>query len=242
MLDKNDLKYSQDYTVTFSYIDNRGITRPSAIADFMQDAATVHEMNLSIMKGEGFWVLSKLKYNLKRPLFPYETVTVATWCGDVKGAIWYRNFSFHVNDELIGTGITAWVVLDRETHKIIRPTSIPNYESYLPNEKTAEKLGKIEKYNITSSEIHIVKYSDIDVNNHLNNVKAVDIIGNAIGLHNYEKEFISEIQVNYLAESYSDEELVINISKRDRNEMCIYAEYGGKSRFEAEMKLSRWKE
>jgi len=235
----NNLKYSQDYTVTFSYIDNRGITRPSAIADFMQDAATVHEIKLGILKGNGFWVLSKLKYNLKRPLLPYETVSVATWCGDVKGAIWYRNFSFHVEGELIGTGTTAWVVLDRETHKIIRPASIPSYESFLPDEKTGEKLGKIPKYDITSSGFHTVNYSDIDINNHLNNVKAVDIISNAIELHNYKDEFVSEIQVNYLAESYVGDKLIINMSKTNQNKINIYAEYGNKSRFEAEMILSR---
>ena len=241
-----NLSYSKDYIVTYSYIDNRGISRPSAIVDFMQDAATVHEKNLSILKGSGFWVLSKLKYSLKRPLLPYETVTVKTWCGAIKGAIWYRNFSFSVNDEFLGTGVTAWVILDEKTHKIMRPTSIAGYESLLPEDNiVTERLDKIEKHDSNYTESHIVSYSDIDINNHLNNVKIVDIIGNAVNLHEYKKEFISELQVNYLGESKVSDKLSIDVTKKDK-ELYIYAKKAKKEekkeeeekRFEAKALLS----
>ena len=232
------LKYSQDYTVTFSYIDNRGITRPSAIADFMQDAATVHEKKLSIVTGKinGFWVLSRLKYRLLRPLTPYETVTVTTWCGAVKGPLWYRDFSFCVNGENVGTGTTAWVVLDRATHKIVRPSSIPGYMSFLPESNNpVELLSKIEPNSTDYSAYHTVSYSDIDINNHLNNVKVIDIISNALNLQKYENEFVSELQVNYLAESYSEDKLLINVSEKEKINIYAECEDGGSKRFEAEV-------
>ena len=238
----NKLKYTHDYTVTFSYIDNRGITRPSAIADFMQDAATVHEKKLSIVSGkiDGFWVLSRLKFNLLRPITPYEVVRVTTWCGALKGPLWYRNFSFCVNDELIGTGSTAWVVLDKETHKIIRPTSIPNFADFVPDENIpSEKLDKIEKHDADYFDSHTVMYSDIDVNNHLNNVKVIDIISNSIKLHENKNEFVSSMQVNYLAESHAADKLFIGVSNKGK--INVYAECEEQKRFESEIILSKMK-
>jgi acyl-ACP thioesterase len=88
IMDKNI--YTKDYTVMFSDVDNRGVSRASAIAGYMQDIATVHGNTQFLSTGDidGFWVLSRLKYNLPRPLSLYENLSVSTWCSSIKGAVW----------------------------------------------------------------------------------------------------------------------------------------------------------
>lgn len=52
--------FEKDYPITFSHIDNRGIARPSALFDIMQDAATEHADALHLNADDlgALWVLS----------------------------------------------------------------------------------------------------------------------------------------------------------------------------------------
>src|SRR5574344_622036 len=125
--------FSKTYTVDFSHIDNRGIARPSALFDFMQDAATLHAEELHIGREalRAIWVLSRMKMQLRRPLRPYEELTIKTWCAGIRGACWHRSFSFAVNDEPLGGGHSMWVVLGEESRRILRPSKFPQAQEYL---------------------------------------------------------------------------------------------------------------
>ena len=87
---------TREYEVNYSHIDNRGIAKPSFLWNIMQDAATVHAEALHIgpLDLRIVWVLSRMKARLTRPLLPYERLWCETWCPGIKGASWYRSFSF----------------------------------------------------------------------------------------------------------------------------------------------------
>ena len=94
-----ECQLSREYVVDIGQTDCRGLARPSAIVDFMQDIATRHAEIMGIggealKQHHGFWVLSRLKYQLERPLQPYETVRLTTLPRKLRGASWYRDFVF----------------------------------------------------------------------------------------------------------------------------------------------------
>ncbi len=101
---QEDLMYfEKDYRVTFAQIDNRGLARPSALFEIMQDSATEHADALHLTENEGvLWVLSRLHCILTRPIYVHEVVHVRTWCAGIKGATWLRAFELKIGEEAIG--------------------------------------------------------------------------------------------------------------------------------------------
>lgn len=195
----------KEFVLEVGHIDGRQIARPSALVDFMQELATNHAEALGMDKAawekcNAFWVLSRLKYYLHRPLRQHETLRIVTWPRKIKGALWYRDFRFSVGEEEVGHAVTAWSIISRDQHKLVRPTEMG---IDLPEQEwgITEMLSQLPRRTLQPYFEREVHYSDIDVNRHLNNVKAVDILSDAIGLEKHEDWFVSEFQVNYKAET-----------------------------------------
>ena len=201
---------TREYEVNYSHIDNRGIAKPSFLWNIMQDAATVHAEALHIgpLDLRIVWVLSRIKARLTRPLLPYERLRCETWCPGIKGASWYRSFSFFVDNKPVGDAQSMWVTLDPETHRIVRPGAFPEAEQYLHTSRGElfAPLPKLSCDNVRLHHVHEVRYSDLDVNNHVNNVRAVELISDALDLYK-QPGFVSELQVNYTAETACGESL-----------------------------------
>ena len=200
-----DFLMEQEFALEVCHFDSRQIARPSAVVEFMQEIATNHADELGLSRAametcNAFWVLSRLKYYLNRPLRRHETVRLVTWPRKIKGALWYRDFRFFVGEEEVGHAVTAWSIITMDTHKLVRPKAmgvdVPEQERGI-----TEMLAQIPEHNLQPCFSRQVHYSDIDVNCHLNNVKAVDILSDAIGLENHPDWFVSEFQVNYKAET-----------------------------------------
>lgn len=236
-----ECQLSREYVLDIGQIDGRGMARPSAIVDFMQDIATRHaeQIGLSgevLQEHNAFWVLSRLRYELDRPLRSYETVRVTTWPRQIKGALWYRDFRFEVNGEEVGRAVTGWAIVDWKTRRLLRPQSlgveIPEQISGKP-----EFLRGLRCPETVPCFDRVVRYSDIDVNRHLNNVKAVDILSDAFGLEQSETRWVSKMQVNYLNETRCGTTLQI-CSCTQENSLIVAAFDGEQENVQAEIFFS----
>ncbi len=236
-----EYQLSKEYVFDIGQIDSRGIARPSAIVDFMQDAATRHagELGLSgeiLEQKRAFWVLSRLKYRLNRPLQSYETIRVTTWPRQMKGPVWYRDFLFETEGETVGSAVTAWAVVNIDTHRLMRPKSLGVViADQIVGEP--ELLGRIKTDHLEPCFDRVVRYSDIDVNRHLNNVKAVDILSDAFGLEEDETRWVSQMHVNFLAESACGTKLTLARSQSEGG-MCVAAFAGDQEKLQAEVTFS----
>ncbi|MDO4270468.1 MAG: acyl-CoA thioesterase [Eubacteriales bacterium] len=226
---------SREYEVNYSHIDNRGVARPSFLFDVMQDAATVHAEALHLGPAENhiLWVLSRMKVTLLRPLGPYERVRCETWCPGIRGASWYRCFTFFADEQMIGDAQSMWVTLDPVSHRILRPGAFPAAEGYLHAARgdLFDPLPKLSCETVRPHHIHPVCYSDLDVNNHVNNVRVVELVSDALDLQ-HQPGFVSELQVNYTAETAFGEQLALSCGTVG-GARYVRGEAGGKTHFEA---------
>jgi len=207
----------------------------------MQEAATVHAYSLHFSAQELhiIWVLSRIKVCAARPLKPYERVRCETWCPGVRGASWYRNFVFYSGENKVGEGSSMWVTLDPATHNILRPSTLPSGESFIYNRNGEERIVPLPKLackNLKLHHEHKVQYSDLDVNNHLNNVRIADLVADTLDLER-QPGFVSSMQINYTAETTCGETLSLMCGSVE-GERFVLGEAGGKTRFEALVGLS----
>jgi acyl-ACP thioesterase len=208
--------------------DTSGRMSPPALFNYLQDIASAHADALSwgkeeLMKKNQFWVLSRMVAEMKRIPCGGSEIVIRTWPRGVEGIFALRDFDIRDSSgELIGGASSAWLVLDAETRRPVRPGSLlsetgdifTKRESLRRNPAKLPSPGE-SRYNTLPFP---VKYSDLDVNLHVNNVKYLQWALDAYPLDFRMNNEIRGIEVNYLAESLPGDEVIIGISEEDNPE------------------------
>ena len=101
---------------------------------------------------------------------------------------------------LSGVAISSWVILDPQTHRVLRPATVPAAANYVCAEReTMPMPGKLDCQTLPFHHAHQVTYSDLDINRHLNNVRIAELVSDSLELG--ETDFVRSIQINYTAET-----------------------------------------
>lgn len=233
--------FSRVYETNYSYIDNRGYARPSFLFHIMQDAATVHaeQLRFSARALDVLWALTGVTVSLARPLLPYERVRCDTWCPGVRGVRWFRRFAFFVEDEKIGEATSLWVTLDPRTRRILRPNALPqnNIVFYRMEEMSLLSPLKFSCDRVQRQDTYTVRYSDLDVNRHLNNARIVDLVSDTLALQE-RTDFLSTLQIHYTAETVYGETLSLLRGVTENQTNYVRGEAQGTTRFEAQAVFS----
>lgn len=226
-------------------VDGRGQCRASALMGHMQEAATQAAEHggfgrkVMMDQHNGFWMLTRMWYRVERPLRWGEPLTVHTWHRGAKGVVSYRDYDLYVGDERVGEGVSAWVLANMETHRLMRLNAVTEMSDTdggeLCKEKTLNKLKAPEV--LAPLENRIMRYSDTDINGHVNNTRYADFACDAMRMDKLPGErFLAEMQIGYLAECRPGETLDICVGEGVDGAKYVYGnDAGGKARFEAMM-------
>jgi len=233
-------------------VDGRGQCRASALLGHMQEAATQAAehggFGREIIMGRhnGFWMLTRMWYRVRRPLRWSEELTIHTWHRGAKGAVSYRDYDLYVGDERVGEGVSAWVLADADTHRLIRLSTVTEmaetHGGELRKEKTLNKLKA--PVQLTDVERRVMRYSDTDINGHVNNTRYADFACDALRMDKLPVDkFLAEMQIGYLKECRPGEMLDIRLGECEdgRTYLCGYDETGV-ARFDAAVVFGEEKE
>lgn len=171
-----------EYLIHYYEIDYKKRCLITSIINYFQDMAILQseELGLGIdylKENNIFWVLYKWDINIKRyPVFD-ETVKVRTWPSSFLKFHAYRQFEMYDrHGEIIATGNTMWLLLNGGTKRPVKvPEEICKRYGVDQSSGKAQEFEDIEKMEAVDDEkLFQVRYSDIDTNLHVNNVKYVD--------------------------------------------------------------------
>jgi acyl-ACP thioesterase len=225
------LQFEKEYRVHVYETGPDGKINLHSLFNFMQDIAAEHAVKLGfgrddLMSGNRFWVLSRMYAVITE--FPKwdDTIIVNTWpCGTDK-LFALRNFCVYYPDRnQIASASSSWLILDLTTRKVQRPEGIlPRYLPDLyknnPPVRTAMKLEPHDENGWLSSKFRI-KSSDLDINLHTNNVTYLKWVNDTYDLGFIMNHFPFTAEINYLAESLYNEEIIIKTSI-ERNNNKVY--------------------
>ncbi|TVR00763.1 MAG: hypothetical protein EA399_03520 [Desulfovibrionales bacterium] len=210
------------FRVRTSDADLFGLARLDALFSCFQEAAGHHAQELGVgraaLGAHGcFWVLSRCWMQIGQyPAWGREFV-VRTWPQGVHRLFAMRHFRLldPAGGEF-GSGISAWVILDAAKRRPVRPGPFLEH-IVMPNEPEVE--GGILEKQCSAQEMRqlgviTVPYSDLDVNQHVNNAAYVRWILDSFGQGQHEMEQIRSIRIDYLAETLLGERISIQAQSR----------------------------
>lgn len=239
--------YENTYRVGARDTDPFNQCRPSSLMDFLQEAATEAAVELHVSREEMlrnynvFWMLARIWYRLDKPLFWNDAITVRTWHRGGKGVSMYRDFDLLRNGEPVGEAVSLWVLADWETRKLFRLSQIREFDSTSGGDRCKKRtLSKLRvPVSLKPAGDRLLRYSDADVNGHVNNVRYADFTCDALELHKLgSNSFVSSLQLGYLKECGPGE--ILRISAGQGENMWYVQGDGeeGNARFDGALTLS----
>ena len=218
--------YSAEKKLSYNELDFKGLWKPENIFLTMQETAGIHAARLGAgyeaLKAKGItWVLIRATLKMEKYPDSKTTVKVTTWPEAERRLLFPRFFTFRdEKDNLLGTASTIWALMDIEARTLVVPAA-KNVSVAVPPEgplkldlpaKVSTPWGEIIESTVSP------KYSDLDINNHVNNSKYIDWFCDQIPLEMHEKGILSEISVSYSREIRSGSSVKLEFSQ-DENDI-----------------------
>ncbi|MDR0538162.1 MAG: acyl-[acyl-carrier-protein] thioesterase [Tannerellaceae bacterium] len=216
-----------------SYLcDFRGKATAALLGTFALRAATLHADERGfgyeqVSKDNIAWVLSRLAMEIYDYPFHDRTLTIETWIESISNISTQR--CFHFIDEkgkTSGYARTIWAAINTTTR---RPVDILGWRPLLsdfiegdkgfPLDKNIKIPAIKESQNPTSC--YAIRYSDIDINKHVNSIKYMEHTINLFDISMFKSQRINKIEMAYIVESSFDDTLQLYKQEISQSEYLI---------------------
>jgi len=202
--------------VRFGSIDRSDRLTLDAVFQFFQEAAICHAENLNVgredmMRTGQVWILSRMSVIVNRRPEYFENITVRTWPRGDEKLFAIRDYDIRDKDNTpIVRARSGWIILDVEKRRPIRPQSlmdsIPQNEgenALSPEDGAIAALE--ERSNLQKAAERKARYTDIDYNGHVNNIRYIQWIEDSLEPRLLESADKMRFDINYLNEILCDE-------------------------------------
>lgn len=182
-------KLTMDVKVTYADVDREERLLLPRLFKLLQEAAIVHANQFAtgtqalVERGET-WVLNRIAVAVRRyPKFD-DALRVETWSSGIRGFKGYREFRvFDTAGEEVIVGSSLWIYVSAKTSSIVRvPREVADG---FPQRDGGVFHPDLEKWEPASppetSKVRVtLRYSDFDVNRHVNNAAYLDLVQTAL--------------------------------------------------------------
>ena len=186
--------------------------------------ATLNESNYT-------WVLSRLAIELEEMPLQYESFSVQTWIENVYRLFTDRNFAIlNKEGKPIGYARSIWAMISMDTRKPADLLSLHNgsiVDYICQKECPIEKPGRIKVNQKELAGEVVTKYSDIDINGHVNSIRYIEHILDLFPLEIFREKRIRRFEMAYNAESYYGDTLAFYKEQVSENEYDIEVKKNG---------------
>jgi medium-chain acyl-[acyl-carrier-protein] hydrolase len=213
-------------------VDSNGRLKVNTILDYFQDAASndaerLHFGYTDFVPVGLIWVLSWAKFEfLNFPKFA-DKVKIQSWGKNQHKLYSIRDYLLlNSKDEIICKGTSAWLLLDLKT---FRPKILPQLFPEIKMYDSLNALTDFPQKIIPSKQTEPVfttriKYSDIDLNQHTNNAKYIELMLNCFDTEFHTWHTVKTLTVSFNAESKFGDQIQLNKGNLDESQLSHYVE------------------
>lgn len=213
------IEFEKSYTIPVYDSDSNSRLSTFSLFNYFQDIASEHAELLhfgrdDLQRSNQFWILSRIYAEIE--VFPVwgETVMLRTWPRGTEGLFALRDIEVYLKGgSKVAGATTSWVIVDSVTRRPQRPDSLLEKMNldYPDKRSTNRNAGKPEPVAqpFTDSPVFIVKPSDLDVNQHVNNVKYIQWVTDTFTVSFLSGHTPKSVEVSYLSESVEGDSILI---------------------------------
>lgn len=189
-------------------------------------------------EGKAF-ILSSMRVELYYPIYAYEKINVKTWASNNnKGFTTLRSYELYRDNELIGESSSTWALVSTNDKRLLKISEVDftDYEGEMP--LTLDKPVKVRiPREVTLSLVgeYTVRYTDIDINSHMNNSKYPDMLFNC--LPNPNGKMIKSFAITFANEAKLNDNLKIYVAYTDGKYFMRSVLEDGRTNVEAEFEV-----
>jgi medium-chain acyl-[acyl-carrier-protein] hydrolase len=227
-------------------VDPRGKASIQTVCNYLQEVAANHASRLGVSLHILFaqnltWVLSRLHVLIARYPEWGEEVTVETWPSDAQGKFAIRDFLiFDQKGKRIAGAIASYMVVDL---KKLQPIKIPDFILQVRRprrmhalEATFPKLPQVKHADLKKT--FNVRFSDLDVNHHVNNVRYIEWAAETIPQDIWRTHQINELEISFRLETKYGERIMVTAQKI--NDQFLHDIQSEKDQRDIARMRSRW--
>lgn len=159
------------------------------------------------------WVLSRLSIEMEEMPVQYDEFFVETWVESAMRYFTNRNFRVESSDgRTLGYGRSIWALIDLTSRQPCNLMDIRDGDlvNWVESEKECgiARPGRV-KMSKDAPLCHeiVARYSDIDVNGHVNSVKYIEHVLDIFPLEEFKAKRLSRFEIAYVAESHCGDTL-----------------------------------
>jgi medium-chain acyl-[acyl-carrier-protein] hydrolase len=227
MTDHQEIKYvwNDEYTVHSYEADMKGRAKVMSLCQFMQESALQHADHLGVgfphlMEKNLIWILARQLIKIHSLPRWGDTIQISTWPTGNDRLFCYRDFRIRDSSHrVLCEATTVWFVIDlktrmpRRTNPYFSVDTPDNIDQVFP-----EKLNKLPPAHSESVARSInVTYRDLDMNEHVNNVRYIDWIFDSFTFDFLKKHTLKELEINYVSEAIYGDEITAWYKENDNN-------------------------
>lgn len=206
---KDSAIWTEVFSVRSFEADAAGLLSIENLCNYLQEAAGNHARALGVsveqlLERKMTWMLSRLHVKVDRYPSWRDTVFIDTWPSGHNGLFATREFRIYTEaGDQVATGTSAWLLIDLQRRRAVR---IPDFIDAIPlpdlPRAIADPFLKIAPPAQALIQRHFeVRYSDLDLNGHANNVSFIGWAIESVPAAIRNTHRLSAVEVNFKAEA-----------------------------------------
>ena len=164
------------------------------------------------------WVLSRLAVELEEMPSQYEKFSIETWVENVYRLFTDRNFAILGADgRTLGYARSVWAMISMNTRKPADLLTL--HEGHITDYVYPDypcPIAKPSRIRVTATEPQgefTARYSDIDINGHLNSIRYIEHILDLFPLDLFRTHRLQRFEIAYVAEGYYGDRLGLYVEE-----------------------------
>lgn len=225
--DKFSSVFKQNWNINFLQCFVNNEIKYTDLCHLLQLTAHEHSVlgGLSFWDMQKFnqaWVLTNFYIEIDQLPKVNDVIEIKTWIVSMENSKSVRALEiWHQGVKIIGA-LTEWVVLNTEIRKVDAiALAFDHFEIYpyrLPTKNSLERVSALKSFDFEISQT--VKNSDLDLVQHVNNIKYLEWCLDTLPQTFLIKNKITKIHINFLREMKCDQNFTIQ-KKRVTNKYCF---------------------
>lgn len=201
----DDLYTEESHIVDICDVDYKGRLKLSYLFNRFAFLATLDAQKCGMwetsMMNQYGWIVAKQTLILDQPIMLDDYIRIQTTIDKGTAVIFPRYYFVSIDGQVIGRCSSTWTLIDIQKRRITPPSRIgikipeANTHVQLPKPSNIQIPCAMHKY----GERQVV-YSDLDINQHMNNTRYIQWALDSIDYRIHEDAFIHKITIHYKKE------------------------------------------